>query len=110
MVLLNKWLTYFPLASVTNIILKGSQLIVQLIFSDKHKTTWRSQPSTLRVSKGKFSTIQCQYIKKESQNISRSQTFNGSQKPAITHFKISFYSCCKLCDDVRCESPGYNDN
>ena len=39
MVLLNKCLTCCLLASVTNISLKGSQLIVQLIWSDKHKTT-----------------------------------------------------------------------
>ena len=51
-VLLNKYLTCCLPASVTNITLKCSQLIVQLICPDNHKTTWISQPSDQRYSKG----------------------------------------------------------
>ena len=52
---LNKCLTCCLPASVTNITLKCSQLIVQLICPDNHKTTWISQPSDQRYSKGNLS-------------------------------------------------------
>ena len=72
-VLLNKCLSGFLPASVTNITLKGSQSIVQLICSEKHKCTWRSEPSAQRYSKGNLNLAAA-----------------GLQKQAITQFKTNF--------------------
>ena len=54
---LNKCLTCSLPVSFNNVTLKASQLIVQLICSDKHKTTWRSHPLVQLYSKGNLSLV-----------------------------------------------------
>ena len=77
MVLLNKCFTCYFLASVTNITLKGSQLIVQLICSDKHKTTAAAVLFRANI----FQKISKYF---EITNIT------GLPKQAITQFKTNF--------------------
>ena len=133
-VLLNKCLTCCLSGSVTNITLKGSQLIVQLICSDKHKTTWISQPSAQRYLKENlnlaatvlsnanafqknskyFEITNIQWITKTSyysiqdKFLARIVNKNYSKMNAsITHRLIEQVPR-KLSDDDRCDSPGCN--
>ena len=113
---------------------EGSELIVQLICSDKHKTTWISQPSAQRYLKENlnlaatvlsnanafqknskyFEITNIQWITKTSyysiqdKFLARIVNKNYSKMNAsITHRLIEQVPR-KLSDDDRCDSPGCN--
>ena len=133
-VLLNKCLTCCLPASVTNIIFQGSQLIVQLMCLDKHKTTLKSQPSVQRYSKGNLSltaavlcsantfqkiskylaiaNIQCitktNYCSIQDKFRARVVNKNYSKiNASITHRLID-EGPRKLSGGGKCDSPGYS--
>ena len=89
MILLKSCLICFLLATVKNVTVKGSQLIVALTCPNNHENIWKSQPTVNRYSQGNL-TLSAAAFFSEFLSILTSPTFNGLQKLATTQFKGSF--------------------
>lgn len=121
-------------ATIKNITVKGSQLIVKLICPNKHENTWKSQPSVNRYSKGNltlsaavlFSTNTFEKIAKyfdiaDIQWITKTSYYAIQKKflAGVVHLnycrmnaslvsRLKVEGECKLSGDGRHDSPGHN--
>ena len=78
MILFKKCQICFLPASVKNITVKGSQLIVRLVCSEKHEYTWKSQPSVKRYPQGNLTlAVAVLFSANTFQKISTLPIFNG---------------------------------
>ena len=136
MILLKSCLTCSLLATVKNIAVKRSQLIVALTCPNNHENIWKSQPTVYRYSQGNltlsaavlFSVNAFERIAKyfdiaNMQWITKTSYYAVQTKFLAGLFHLNYSSMtvsllrnlkrereCKLSGDGRHGSPGYNAN
>ena len=92
-------------ATISDILMKGSQMIVKMKCEDNHKNVWQSQPNCNRYSVGNLTgaaSVQNRYL-----HGIVNRTFMLKSKAIIEEIKEGG-NIIDLSGDRRCDSPGHN--